>query len=609
MRSALGYATLAVLLAMLPVFFTSGLTGAFVHPLALSYALAVLASMVVALVVTPGLSVMVFSRPARRAAHAPILALMDRSYLRTFPGLVRRGRTALVAASVLLLVGVGAAALLHQHLRPAFQDRQLLVKWNATPSTSLPEMDRITARATAELRAVPGVRTVGAHVGRAVTSDQPVGTGSGELWVTMAGSADYHRTARAIQRVVGSYPGIRGTVLTYENERSRDVLGRPDDGLVVRVFGQEIGVLDRQAQRVRDMISGVSGVQRARVQSPVMQPTLQIEVDLATARRYGIKPGDVRRAAAALVAGIEVGSFFEHQKVFQVVVRGTADTHASVTSIRRLLIDTPRGGHVRIGDVARVAVTPNPVDIRHDSVSRFMDVRADVQGRGLSDVQDDVRQRLRSAAFPFEYHAEVIPASADLVAPAGRFVSLAVAAAIGILLLLQTALGSWRLAALVAVTLPVALVGGVVVALVHGSELSLGEAVGLFTVFAIAVRGAIVLLRRFEHLEREEQEPPGPAVVVQGTRDRLAPIVITAAVTAAAMLPIAVMGDVAGNEVTQPMALVVLGGLVTSTLLNLYILPTLYLHYGQHPGTRADVETEPVAPPATIASPQAETAG
>jgi Cu/Ag efflux pump CusA len=238
-----------------------------------------------------------------------------------------------------------------------------------------------------------------------------------------------------------------------------------------------------------------------------------------------------------------------------------------------------------------------------------MDVRADVRGRGLSAVQDDVRQRLRGAAFPFEYHAEVIPASADVVNPSGRFVSLAIAAAIGIFLLLQTALGSWRLAALVAVTLPLALVGGLVVALVHGRALSLGEAVGLFTVFGLAVRGAILLLRRFEHLEREEQEPPGPAVVVQGTRDRLAPIVITAAVTAAAMLPAAVIGDVAGNEVTQPMALVVLGGLVTSTLLNLYILPTLYLHYGHHPGTRADVESEPVASPATLATPQAETAG
>ncbi|MDT7571336.1 MAG: hypothetical protein QOE05_1510, partial [Actinomycetota bacterium] len=223
MRGPLGYATLAVLLAIVPVFFTSGLTGAFVHPLALSYSLAVVASMAVALVVTPALSAIVFSRPPRRAAGSPILAIIDRSFLRTFPRLVRTPRPALVAAGVLLVAGIVTVPLLHEHLRPAFKDRQLLVKWNATPSTSLPEMDRITTRAVAGLRAIPGVRDVGAHIGRAVSSDQPVGVGSGELWVTMASSADYDHTAAAIRRVANSYPGIRGTVLTYESERSQDV--------------------------------------------------------------------------------------------------------------------------------------------------------------------------------------------------------------------------------------------------------------------------------------------------------------------------------------------------------------------------------------------------
>jgi Cu/Ag efflux pump CusA len=319
-----------------------------------------------------------------------------------------------------------------------------------------------------------------------------------------------------------------------------------------------------------------------------MQPTLQIEVDLAAARRHGIKPGDVRRAAAALVAGIDVGSFFERQKVFQVVVRGTPDVRHSLTSVRRLLIDTPRGAHVRVGDVASVAIVPNPVDIRHDAVSRYVDVRADVRGRSLAAVQDDVRTRIEAMSFPLEYHAEVVEPADDVVPPPARFISFAIAAAIGIFLLLQAALNSWRLATLVSLVLPLGLVDGLLVAFANGGGISLGEAIGLFTVFAITARNAMMLIDRYQHLEREEQEPPGVALVLRGTRDRLPPILMTAIVTGVAMLPLAVLGNTAGNELTHGTALVVLGGLVTSTLLNLFILPALYLHYASRPRRTPD---------------------
>jgi Cu/Ag efflux pump CusA len=599
-RRPLGYATLIVLLAMLPVFFTSGQTGAFVHPLALAYVAAVLASLAVALVVTPALASLLLARGG--TAGSPVTAAIERAFLRVFSRSVRSPRPALLAAAVLAALGIVAVARSHQDLRPHFGDRQLLARVNADPSISLPEMERITARAARELRTIPGVRDVGAHVGRAVTSDQPVGTGSGQLWLTIAGSADLARTTRAIKQVIGGYPGLRGSVLSYEDDRSRGVLGPPDDGLLVRVYGQELGVLRGQAERLRRELAGVRGVQRPRVLAPAMQPTLQIQVDLATARRYGIKPGDVRRAAAALVAGIEVGSFFEQQKVFQVVVRGDAATRDSVASVRRLLIDRPGGGHVRIGDVADVRLTPNPVDIRHDSVSRYIDVRAGVRGRGVASVRDEVRDRLRRASFPYEYHAEVITPSDDVVAPAGRFPSLVVAAALGILLVLQAALGSWRLAAIVFAALPLALAGSLAVILARGRDVGLGEAVALFAVFGLAARNAIALVRRAQELhdaggKRDGGGPP-TAAVVRATRERLPAIVTSAAVTGAAMAVLVVAGDVAGNEITRPMAAVVLGGLVTATALNLWILPALYLHFGA--ARRRPVAEVPDRPPPSL---------
>ncbi|MEA2303618.1 MAG: hypothetical protein QOH43_898 [Solirubrobacteraceae bacterium] len=595
-RGVLGPATLIVLLAMAPVLLAGGLTGAFVHPLALAYVLAVLASMAVALTVVPALCVVLFSGAPRAPDASPPVRGLRRAYGAGLASFIRTRRPVLVAVGGLALIGLAILPLTGTALRPSFKDRDLLVKWSATPSTSLPEMERITARASAELRSLPGVGGVGAHVGRAVTSDQPVGTGSGEMWVSIRPAADYDATLRSIRRVVAGYPGLRGRVLTYEDDRSAGVLTHADDGLDVRIYGQDLGILERKAQELRRVLGGIDGVRAPRAVLPAVQPTLQVQVDLERARRHGIKPGDVRRAAAALVAGIEVGSFFERQKVFQVVVRGVATTHHSIDSIRRLLIDTPTGGHVRVGDVARVAITPNPVDIRHEAVSRYVDVRAAVAGRSADDVRAEAGRRIRAMAFPYEYHAEVLAAADDVRAPAGRFASFAIAAAIGIFLLLQAAFRSWRLAALLAAVLPLALVDGLLVAFVHGEALSLGEAVGLLAVFAIAVRNAIVLISRLQRLE-DDGTPRGPGLVLRVAGERLVPVLATATVTALIMAPLALMGDVAGNEITHPMALVILGGLVTSTVLTLWILPALYLHL-QH-GSR-----ERAAQPATAEPPR-----
>ena len=450
--------------------------------------------------------------------------------------------------------------------------------WAATPSTSLAEMNRITARAAAELRGIPGVREVGGHVGRAITSDQIVGTGSGELWVTIEPSAAYDRTLGSVRRVVAGYPGLRGSVLTYEEDRSAGALSRGNRELVVRVFGQDLGVLQREAEDLRGLVGRVDGVQRPRVRAPVSQPTLQIEVRLPDARRYRVKPGDVRRAAATLVQGLDVGSFFEQQKVFQVVVRGVPAVRDSIDGVRGLLIDTDDGGHVRLGDVADVRIRPNLVDVRHDAVSRYMDVRADVRGRSLADVQAEVRSRIRRATFPFEYHAEVVAASEDAASPLGRVLGYGVAAAIGAFLLLQAAFGSWRIAGLVMATLPMALVGGLVVVAVMGGDLTLGALGGLAAVLALAVRNAVLLVSRLLSLQRADQVPLTAALVVRATQERFGPMLATAVVGAAALAPFAVMGDVAGNEIPHAIAAVVLGGLVTTMLLGAFVLPALYLH-------------------------------
>jgi Cu/Ag efflux pump CusA len=580
-RSAMGFATLILLVAIMPVFFAGGTSGAFVHSLALSYGLAVLASMAVALTVTPVLSTLVYARLPRRTAAIGLAARLSRAW----DGLLTRGlrtpRPALYTLGGLLLVGLAVLPFLGQSLHPSFKDRDILVQWSATPSTSLPEMERITTRATRELQSLPGVRDAGAHVGRAVTGDQAIGTGSGQIWVSIDRSADYDKTLRSIRGVVGGYPGLRGRVETYESDRTRGVLTPADHRLVVRLYGEDYGVLSREARNVSQVVSGVKGVEAdPRILTPATQPTLQIEPSITEARRYGLKPGDVRRAAGTLVNGLEAGSFFEGQKVFSVVVQGVGATRSSVTSIENLLIDTPGGGHVALGKVARVQITPSPVNIRHFGVERYVDVTAGVSGRSLGAVQSDVRQRIERMHFPLEFNAEVIKPSEDVQAPASRFLSLAIAAIIGIFLLLQAAFGSWRLATLVFFASPVALIGGLLAVLAGGGDISLGAAFGLVAVGGIAVRNAILLITHLQELSRREGETFGLDLVVRGVRERFAPIVTTAAVTAAALAPFAIAGDIAGNEITHSTAVVVLGGLVTVTVLSLFLFPALYLHFG-----------------------------
>jgi Cu/Ag efflux pump CusA len=280
-----------------------------------------------------------------------------------------------------------------------------------------------------------------------------------------------------------------------------------------------------------------------------------------------------------LLSGLQVGTLFEEQKVFEVVVWGVPEIRNSLTDIRELLIETP-GGPVPLGELAEVRIAPTPISIKRDAVSRFVDVGVNVRGRDLGSVAADIEQRLQGVEFPSEFHAEVLGAYAERQAAQQRMLGLILAVVIGIFLLLQAAYRSWRLAFVAILTLPMALVGGVLAALMGGGILSLGSLFGFLAVLGIAVRNGLVLITHLQHLEEHEGETFGPELVLRGARERLAPILMTALTTGLALLPFVLFGDIAGLEIVYPMAVVILGGLVTSTLLDLFILPALYLRFG-----------------------------
>jgi Cu/Ag efflux pump CusA len=405
----------------------------------------------------------------------------------------------------------------------------------------------------------------------------------------------------SIEDTVAGYQDVASEVMTYSDARVRDVLQRGNDDVVVRVYGEDPAVLNAKAREVRAAMAGVDGITRVDIQPTPQESTVEVQVDLQRAQEMGVKPGDVRRAASILLGSITVGNLFEEQKVFDVVVWGAPGIRKTAGDIENLLIDTPSGGAIRLGDVAAVKVTPNDAVVRHESVARYVELTADVTGRNVADVNREVDTVVKGVAFPLNHHAEVIGGYADRAADATRLLAVGIGALLVILLLLQAAFRSWRLAALALVALAASLAGTLVATLFTGGTITLGVVAGMIAVLGIAARGVVVLVSHLLHLERREEVAFGPELVVRGTRDRVAPTLTSGLAMVAVLAPAAVLG-MTGLEVLQPAAIAVIGGLVTTIVVTLFVVPAIYLKFGSVPDSDSWVEDlyEPVTEDASV---------
>lgn len=581
-RSPIVYATLIILAATAPVFVLEGVTGSFFQPLIAAYTLAILASMVVALTVTPALT-LIFLRGAHVERHqSPLARWLERGYDTLLARIVHRPRRVYAMAGVLVVAAILVLPQLGQSLFPEFKERNFLSHWITTPGTSVEEEQRITLQVSQELRAIPGVQSFGSHIGQAFLGEEVAGVNFGENWISISPDVDYDTTIQAIERVVARYPGLFHDVQTYLNERIEEVLTGAKEPIVIRIYGQDLKVIREKGQEVLDKISGIRGISDSHVDLQVDEPQIEVQVDLAKAAVHGLKPGDVRRAASTLVAGEEVGDIFRDGKAYDVMVWSTPATRHNVADISDLLIDTPAGTPVRLGDVATVSVQPVPNVIERQNDSRRIDVAAGVAGRDLAATAEDVERALAEVQFPQGYHYELLGEYQEQQSAQNRLLLVGIAAALAIFLLLQVSFRSWRLATLSFLTLPMALVGGLIAAFAGGGVISLGSLIGFFTVFGIAARNGILLINHCQYLEQEEGETWGRDLVLRGARERLTPILMTSLATGLAVVPLVVLGDRPGHEIEYPLAIVILGGLVTSTLLNLFVVPSLYLRFGRN---------------------------
>jgi CzcA family heavy metal efflux pump len=581
-RVAIFYATLINIVAVVPVMLVGGLTGAFFEPLALAYGLAVLASMLVALTVTPALGLILLSGARLASGDPPLMRVLKRAYVWALRPALRSPWWAYVAVPVAIAAAIAVYPRIGQDLFPDFKEPDFLVHFVTKPDTSLPDMDREVTALQHQLLAIPGVADAGSHIGTAPLGEEINGVNFSESWLSLSPGADYSKVMDEVRAVASSYPGTFSDVQTYLHERIDEVLtdGTTDD-IVVRVYGTDVSKLGTLGNQVAAVLARIPGLVDVHPVALEFIPQVEVQVNLPAAQRYGLTPGVIRRAAAIMMASEPMSEISSGGVLTLVSAWSTAATRQNLASLRELQIDTPSGGHVALGQVASITVRPSPSQVLRENGQRYTEVDANVSGRSLGSVTGAVKAALAEFRFPAGYRYALLGEATERAGAQRRLLIDGLAAALVILLLLQTAFRSWRLSFLLFLTLPTALVGGVLAAWGGLGTITLGALVGFFTVLGIAARNGILLISHFRHLEEVEGEPFGPQLVIRGASERLSPIMMTALATALALVPLVLYGNRPGQEIEYPMAVVILGGLATSTLLNLFVLPVLYLSMGK----------------------------
>ena len=577
-RSAVVYATIIVVLAFLPVFFLEGLSGSFFRPLAASYILAILASLVVALTVTPAMSLLLLPATARmRHRDGPVVRVLKRWYRVMLRGLLHFKWITLSGFALVFAAVACTIPWLGEELMPNFRETDFLMHWVEKPGIGIDAMDRITTRASKELMAVPGVRNFGSHIGRATVADEVVGPNFTELWISIDETQDYDTTVARVQSVVDGYPGLYRDLLTYLKERIKEVLTGTSAAIVVRIYGPDMNRLRAIAADVSAQIKPIDGVTTLKIEPQVLVPQISIEMRPEAASQFGLTPATLMRNVSTLVNGTQVGEIYRDQGIFGVFVRGKEMAHRDPSAVEQLMIDTPSGAQVPLSSVADVTIVPAPNEIKREGASRRLDVTCNVAGRDLGAVAKEIEAAVqKNVSFGTGYHPEFLGEYAEARASRQRLLLLSVAAILMITVILYVDFQSWKLVLLMLGMLPLAILGGVLGVFASGGILSLGSLVGFVTVIGIAARNAIMLISHYRHLNSVEGVKHGNELILRGAEERLAPILMTALTAALALAPLVYTGNLPGQEIEYPMAIVILCGLGAATMINLFVLPLLF---------------------------------
>jgi CzcA family heavy metal efflux pump len=582
-RSAVVYATFAVILVFLPVLTMSGLAGRIFAPLAVAYIWAILASLVVALTVTPALCPLLLGNRELPPEEPPVVRWLKRGYRRVLLAVERAPRLVMVIVTAGILLGLAVLPFLEGSFLPHLREGNLTVHMTAVPGTSIEESLRLGERVTKALLAIPHVRSVAQRVGRAELADDTAGTHSSEFEVSF-GALNGEQAEQAqehIRRVLVKFGGATFSANSFLTERINETLSGYTAGIVVNIFANDLDRLDQEAQQVARTLGHVRGATEVQLQSSEGMPQMVVRLRDEDLARWGFDPVQVLDAVQTAYSGDTVGQVYEANRVFDVSVILAPEERRWAEEMGTVPLRGPDGNFVPLRQVADIYDGSGRYMILHEGARRVQTVTCNVEGRDLTSFVNEARSRISHLSLSPGMYVEFAGTAAAQAQSRRDLLVYSLLAGLGIVLLLSVVMGNRRNLLLVLANLPFALVGGVLAAWVTGGELSLGSLVGFVTLFGITLRNSIMMISHYEHLVGLEGMSWGLEAALRGASERLAPILMTALVTGLGLLPLALGSGDPGREVEGPMAIVILGGLITSTVLNLLVLPTLALRFGR----------------------------
>ena len=582
-RSAVVYATFAVILVFFPILNISGLAGKIFAPLGIAYIWAILASLVVALTITPALCFLLLADRSLPAQEPALVHWMKAGYRSLLLRIEKSPRLVLSATAAVIALGLGTVFLVDHSFLPELREGNLTIHMTAVPGTSLRESLRLGNRLTEEVLKIPHVQSVAQRAGRAELGTDTMGTHESEIDVNLkALNGKQVKTAQEdIRQIISALPGPVLTFNSFLTERINETLSGYRSPVVINLFGSDLDQLDQQAARLTLVLRNTRGATQVQLQAPPGMPQVLVHLRSENTARWGFDPVAVLDAVRTAYGGDVVGQVYEGNRVFGVsVVLDPADRN-KIAKIGALPIRSPGANYVSLAELADVYESSGRYVILHEGARRVQTITCAVQGRPVDEFVAGVKTAISHLKLPAGMYVQ-FSGTAEAQAQSRRNLLVnSSLAGLGILLLLSVVMRNFRNLLLVFLNLPFALVGGILAAMLTGGNLSLGSLVGFVTLFGITLRNSIMLISHYELLVEAEQMVWGLDTALRGASERLAPILMTALVTALGLLPLAIGSGDPGREIEGPMAIVILGGLVTSTLLNLLVLPTLALHYGR----------------------------
>ena len=590
-RSSVVYASFIVALVFVPLLTLGGVAGRLFSPLGFSYILAILMSLIVALTLTPALCYLLLGNSSNlldfknlEGLDPPLIRWLKPLYQRLLTFVSRHFMLAMTFCIIACVAGLSAFFTLDSKFLPELREGHYIVHTSSIPGTSLAESLRIGTHLTEQFKKISGVESVSQWAGRAERGADTYGSHYSEYEIRLKPSSgkQQQQILQQLRAILSKFPGILFEANTFLTERVDETISGYTAPVVINIYGTDLNLLDSKAQTIAEILNSMKGATDVQLRSVPSTPVLDVAMNLESLNFWGLRPEQLITTLQTAYAGKIVGIHLKDNRLYDVAVTLTPELKKQPDSIGQLLIRSEDGTLIKLEQLAEILSTDGRYNILHQGAQRKQTVTANVQKRDLDEFMDELKQRVfKEVAFSADSYPEFTGAAVEQAQARRDLILHSLLAGAGVLIFIYLAIGSVRNMLLTLVNLPFALVGGVVAVLLTGGTLSVGSVVGFVTLFGITVRNSIMLLSHYRYLVEADGKLWSLPTAIQGAQERLPSILMTALVTALAMFPIAFNSDNPGREIMGPMAAIIIGGLASSTVLNLLLLPTLLLRYGK----------------------------